>query len=137
MNAVEIEEAISALAEKTFDAAAFPYAFLDPTSNILKVSNPLDDLLASLAKAGDNPRKLLNRRSCPEGLSRRARARPPLRSNAPRRHDAGEAERFGGSVGRAGQATKRRSVVSSEARVTFFKVSTSLGVAVRMTSAPT
>ncbi len=33
MNAVEIEEAISALAEKPLDAAAFPYAFReDPTS---------------------------------------------------------------------------------------------------------
>ena len=29
MNAVEIEEAISALAEKTFDPAEFPYAFLE------------------------------------------------------------------------------------------------------------
>lgn len=29
MNAVEIEEAISALAEKPFDAADFPYAFLE------------------------------------------------------------------------------------------------------------
>jgi hypothetical protein len=47
------------------------------------------------------------------------------------------AERFGGSAGRDGQATKRRSVMSSEAKATFFKVSTSLGVAVRMTSAPT
>lgn len=28
MNAVEIEEAISALAEQPFDAAEFPYAFL-------------------------------------------------------------------------------------------------------------
>jgi len=28
MNAVEIEEAISALAEQTFDAAEFPFAFL-------------------------------------------------------------------------------------------------------------
>jgi hypothetical protein len=29
MNAVEIEEAISALAEKPFDGAEFPYAFLE------------------------------------------------------------------------------------------------------------
>jgi hypothetical protein len=28
MNAVEIEQAISALAEQPFDAAEFPYAFL-------------------------------------------------------------------------------------------------------------
>jgi hypothetical protein len=29
MNAVEIEEAISALAERTFDAGEFAYAFLE------------------------------------------------------------------------------------------------------------
>jgi hypothetical protein len=29
MNAVEIEEAISALAERPFDAGEFPYAFLE------------------------------------------------------------------------------------------------------------
>ncbi len=33
MNAVEIEEAISALAEETFDAAEFPYAFLSAFGN--------------------------------------------------------------------------------------------------------
>jgi hypothetical protein len=29
MNAVEIEEAVSALAEQPFDAAEFPYSFLE------------------------------------------------------------------------------------------------------------
>ena len=33
MNAVEIEEAISALAEQPFDPAEFPYAFLQAFSN--------------------------------------------------------------------------------------------------------
>lgn len=33
MNAVEIEQAVSALAEATFDAAAFPYAFLEAFGN--------------------------------------------------------------------------------------------------------
>ncbi len=33
MNAVEIEEAISSLAEQPFDAAAFPYAFLEAFGN--------------------------------------------------------------------------------------------------------
>ena len=33
MNAVEIEEAISALAERPFDAAEFPYAFLEAFGN--------------------------------------------------------------------------------------------------------
>src|ERR1700681_1974615 len=33
MNAVEIEEAISALAERTFDAEEFPYAFLEAFGN--------------------------------------------------------------------------------------------------------
>ena len=33
MNAVEIEEAISALAEKPFDRAEFPFAFLEAFGN--------------------------------------------------------------------------------------------------------
>lgn len=33
MNAVEIEEAISALAEQTFDPAEFPFAFLQAFGN--------------------------------------------------------------------------------------------------------
>ena len=33
MNAVEIEEAISQLAEQPFDAEAFPYAFLEAFGN--------------------------------------------------------------------------------------------------------
>ena len=33
MNAVEIEEAISALAEQAFDAAEFPFAFLEAFGN--------------------------------------------------------------------------------------------------------
>lgn len=33
MNAVEIEEAISALAERPFDATEFPYAFLEAFGN--------------------------------------------------------------------------------------------------------
>ena len=33
MNAVEIEEAISALAERPFDAAEFPFAFLQAFGN--------------------------------------------------------------------------------------------------------
>lgn len=33
MNAVEIEEAISALAEKPFDAKEFPYAFREAIGN--------------------------------------------------------------------------------------------------------
>ncbi len=33
MNAVEIEEAISSLAEQPFDAATFPYAFLEAFGN--------------------------------------------------------------------------------------------------------
>lgn len=33
MNAVEIEEAISNLADQTFDAAAFPYVFLEAFGN--------------------------------------------------------------------------------------------------------
>ena len=33
MNAVEIEEAVSALAERPFDAEAFPYAFLEAFGN--------------------------------------------------------------------------------------------------------
>ena len=33
MNAVEIEEAISALAERPFDAEEFPYAFLEAFGN--------------------------------------------------------------------------------------------------------
>jgi restriction-modification enzyme MmeI-like protein len=33
MNAVEIEEAISALAEQPFDAAEFPFAFLQAFGN--------------------------------------------------------------------------------------------------------
>lgn len=45
MNAVEIEEAISILADKPFDAANFPYAFLeafgnkDTTIKRLKIGN--------------------------------------------------------------------------------------------------
>jgi hypothetical protein len=54
LNAVEIEEAITQLAEQTFD----------PVPNILKVLNPLflDDLRAKLEAAGNNPRTLLNLR---------------------------------------------------------------------------
>lgn len=33
MNAVEIEEAVSALAEQAFDAESFPYAFLEAFGN--------------------------------------------------------------------------------------------------------
>ena len=33
MNAVEIEEAVSALAERPFDAAEFPFAFLEAFGN--------------------------------------------------------------------------------------------------------
>lgn len=33
MNAVEIEEAISRLSEQPFDAAEFPYAFLEALSD--------------------------------------------------------------------------------------------------------
>ena len=33
MNAVEIEEAISTLAEQTFDASEFPFAFLEAFGN--------------------------------------------------------------------------------------------------------
>ena len=33
MNAVEIEEAVSALAEAAFDAAEFPFAFLEAFGN--------------------------------------------------------------------------------------------------------
>lgn len=33
MNAVEIEEAISALAERPFDSEEFPYAFLEAFGN--------------------------------------------------------------------------------------------------------
>jgi hypothetical protein len=33
MNVVEIEQAISALAEREFDAAEFPYAFLEAFGN--------------------------------------------------------------------------------------------------------
>ncbi len=33
MNAVEIEQAISALAERPFDPAEFPYAFLEAFGN--------------------------------------------------------------------------------------------------------
>ncbi|TAE79019.1 MAG: DNA methylase, partial [Verrucomicrobia bacterium] len=33
MNAVEIEEAVSRLAEQPFDAAEFPYAFLEAFGN--------------------------------------------------------------------------------------------------------
>ena len=33
MNAVEIEEAISALAEQSFDAQEFPFAFLEAFGN--------------------------------------------------------------------------------------------------------
>ena len=33
MNAVEIEEAVSALAEKPFDPAGFPFAFLEAFGN--------------------------------------------------------------------------------------------------------
>jgi hypothetical protein len=33
LNAVEIEEAISALAAQAFDAVAFPYAFLEAFGN--------------------------------------------------------------------------------------------------------
>jgi hypothetical protein len=39
MNAVEIEEAISALVEQAFDAAEFPFAFLQAFGNKRRRSN--------------------------------------------------------------------------------------------------
>ncbi len=79
MNAVEIEAAISELADQPFDAEGFPYAFLEAFGNKAttikrlksgssnasdKVLNPLflDDLREQLKQAEDNPRKLLNLR---------------------------------------------------------------------------
>ena len=37
MNAVEIEEAISALAEQPFDAAEFPFAFLQALTRLIQL----------------------------------------------------------------------------------------------------
>src|SRR3954453_14668816 len=68
MNAVEIEEAISALAEQPFDAAEFPYAFLQAFGN-------KETTLRRLRSGASNKSDLggvlqtnnINIAACPEG----------------------------------------------------------------------
>ena len=69
MNAVEIEEAVSNLAEAPFDPAAFPYAFLEAFGN---KETTLKRLRAGNTNQSDLPGGVLQRgnihlRVCPEG----------------------------------------------------------------------
>lgn len=70
MNAVEIEEAITKLAEQPFDAAEFPYAFLEAFGNKATTINRLrkgDSNKSDIDGAvfqHNNPRMLLNLRKC-------------------------------------------------------------------------
>ena len=75
MNAVEIEEAISALAERPFDAGEFPFAFLQAFGN-------KETTLKRLRKGESNKSDLggvLQTQQHPyRRLRRRARSRRPL-----------------------------------------------------------
>ncbi|MGV0034184.1 MAG: class I SAM-dependent DNA methyltransferase, partial [Candidatus Azotimanducaceae bacterium WSBS_2022_MAG_OTU7] len=69
MNAVEIEEAISHLAEQTFDAASFPYAFLEAFGN---KATTIKKLKSGSSNASDVAGGVLQRSNihiavCPEG----------------------------------------------------------------------
>jgi len=72
MNAVEIEEAVSKLAEGPFDAENFPFAFLEAFGNKettirqLKSGNSNQSDLPG----GDLQRNNIHLKVCPEGESR-------------------------------------------------------------------
>jgi len=69
MNAVEIEEAVSALAEQPFDAAEFPYAFLEAFANkkttIKKLKSGSSN--SSDIEGGVLQRSNIHLKICPEG----------------------------------------------------------------------
>lgn len=52
MNAVEIEEAVSALAEQPFDAQEFPFAFLEASENKATTINRLRSGASSKSDVG-------------------------------------------------------------------------------------
>lgn len=69
MNAVEIEEAVSRLAELPFDAESFPYAFLEAFGN---KETTLKRLSSGTSNQSDIPGGVLQRNNihlkvCPEG----------------------------------------------------------------------
>ena len=69
MNAVEIEEAVSALAEAPFDAESFPFAFLEAFGN---KETTLKKLKTGASSQSDLPGAVLQRNNihlkvCPEG----------------------------------------------------------------------
>ena len=68
MNAVEIEEAVSALAEQPFDQAGFPYAFLEAFGN---KKATIDKLKKGDANKSDIERGLLQRKNIHIAISSR------------------------------------------------------------------
>ncbi len=84
MNAVEIEEAVSALAEQPFDAAEFPFAFLQAFGN-------KETTIKRLRKGESNKSDLggvlqtnnIHIAACPPGEVTRTLARAPRRARRP------------------------------------------------------
>ena len=71
MNAVEIEEAVSALAAQPFDRAGFPYAFLAAFGN---KETTIKRLRAGSSNASDVPGGVLQRNNIHIATARRARS---------------------------------------------------------------
>lgn len=72
MNAVEIEEAVSRLAEEQFDSASFPFAFLEAFGNKKTTLKRLQSTHKSSTNQSDLPGGVLQRNNihlkvCPEG----------------------------------------------------------------------
>jgi hypothetical protein len=67
LNAVEIEEAISSLAEQPFDAESFPYAFLEAFGNKEAVLKRLKSSNESDVEGGVLQRNNIHIAVCPEG----------------------------------------------------------------------
>ena len=103
MNAVEIEEAISQLAEQPFDAAEFPYLFLEAFGNkpttIKKLragASNSSDVGGVLQRSAGGPHGPLRptgglfRRLCPAALPAGAQPVPVRRPLAPASGEAAE-----------------------------------------------
>ncbi|MFT3968303.1 MAG: hypothetical protein QM690_20725 [Sphingobium sp.] len=77
MNAVEIEEAVSALAERPFDAAEFPFQFLEAFGNKETTIKRLRAAKGS-TNASDLPGAVLQRNNIQSRLPRPVRFPPAL-----------------------------------------------------------
>ena len=104
MNAVEIEEAVSALAERPFDAAEFPFAFLEAFGN-------KETTIKRLRTGASNTMSDLGRRASDQ--------QHPYRRRCPRRghRDAGRAEgKPGNSQGQGASSSWRPTGTRSRPR---------------------